>query len=415
MNYKKLTAFTLSIALAGFAALTGETAFAQRESNETQQRPVNPNGIVVDDDNQCPGTDFATIQAAVNASPAGATIQVCPGVYPEQVRINKRLTIVGVEFNNQNQARIQPTAAVANTTSLFDGSPIAAVVVVDGATRVALENLTIDGAGGSPSSCSPIFVGVFYRNSTGTIEAAAVRNIIANGGGCQNGIGIFAQSGGGRRTNLAVTNSSVHDYDKAGIIGNEIGTTLTATGNSVAGRGAVGDTAQNGIQIAFGASGLIEQNSVINNNYTLCVSTQNCPNAAVNIIVVDSNDVRIRANTAGKSQVNIFADGDRTEVNGNTVQDSDVFDGIVLIGNGSDARANRIFNSDRAGITVSGSSNRVRNNFINEAQIGVQVTDGADNNIGNNNLFNTATNTTTGAAARSNSAAQPFQVNAVRF
>lgn len=414
MNYKKLTTLIASIALVGFVAATGETVFAQREANEAQARPVNPGGIVVDDDNQCPGTDFATIQAAVNASPVGSTIQVCPGVYPEQVRINKRLTVVGVEFNNQNQARIQPTAAVANTTSLFDGSPIAAVVVVDGAARVTLENLTIDGAG-SLNACSPIFVGVFYRNSTGTIEAAAVRNIIANGGGCGNGIGIFAQSGGGRRTNLAVTNSSVHDYDKVGIAGNEVGTTLTATGNQVAGRGVVGDTAQNGIQIAFGASGVIEQNSVINNNFSLCVSAQNCPNAAVNIIVVDSNDVRVRANTAGKSQVNIYAQGDRTEVNGNTVQDSDVFDGIVLIGNGGDARANRIFNSDRAGITVSGSSNRVRSNFVNEAQIGVQVTDGDSNNIGGNTFFNTAINTTTGAATRNSTAAAPARISAVRF
>ena len=46
---------------------------------------VNPGGIVVDDNNACPGTDFMSIQAAVTASPAGSKIQVCPGTYNEQV------------------------------------------------------------------------------------------------------------------------------------------------------------------------------------------------------------------------------------------------------------------------------------------------------------------------------------------
>ena len=40
------------------------------------------------------GTRFATITAAVAASPSGSTIYVCPGTYPEQVTITtSKLTI----------------------------------------------------------------------------------------------------------------------------------------------------------------------------------------------------------------------------------------------------------------------------------------------------------------------------------
>lgn len=427
MNYRKLTNSTLSIALAGFLTLTGATAFAQRGGDdggqtERQPRVVNPNGIVVDDNNQCPGTDFATIQAAVNASPAGSTIQVCPGVYNEQVRITKRLTLMGVEFNNENQARIQPAAVAANSTSLFDNSPIAAIVLVDRTSRVTIENITVDGASNT-LGCLPTLVGVFFRNASGTIDSAAVRNIVANNTpGCQNATAIFAQSGGnGGRTNLSVLNSSVHDYDKNGIVGNEVGTTLNATGNAVSGRGVVNDAAQNGIQIGFGASGQIAENTVINHVYGLCVSAQNCPNAAVNIIVFQANDVRIRNNTAGKANVNIFTVGDRTDANTNTVLDADVFDGIVLVGNGSDARANRIFNSDRAGITVSGNQNRVRGNFVNEAQTGIFIAAGSNNNFGNNTFVNTVVNTTTASGTANDAArtvastSEEVRVSPVRF
>lgn len=425
MNFKKRTNIFSTLCLATVLSVFGGAASAQgsaeRSSNnngdeQRQAQPVNPNGIVVDDNGACPGTDFTTIQAAINASPAGSTIQVCPGVYREQIRIAKRITLVGVEFNNQGQARIQPQTVAANTTSLFDNSPIAALVVVDNANRVTLENLTVDGASNT-LGCSPTLVGIFYRNASGTIESAAVRNIVANNTpGCGNATAIFAQSGGsGGRTNLTVSNSSVHDYDKNGIIGNEIGTTLNATGNAVSGRGSVQDTAQNGIQIAFGASGQIEDNAIINNVYAACVSPANCPTAATNILVFQSNDVRVRNNTAGNSNANILAAGDRNDINQNTILDSNVFDGIVLVGNGNDARANRIFNSDRAGITVEGNQNRVRNNFVNEAQNGVLITGGSNNNIGNNNGFFNVVNTTTTATSGARVAAAQVNASPVRF
>ncbi|MFR9780858.1 NosD domain-containing protein [Micromonospora sp. MS34] len=52
--------------------------------------------LVVDRDRaQCGSADFTSIQAAVDAAPAGAVVRVCPDIYPESVRVDKPLTLWG--------------------------------------------------------------------------------------------------------------------------------------------------------------------------------------------------------------------------------------------------------------------------------------------------------------------------------
>src|ERR1700738_1538108 len=86
--------------------------------------------LLVDDDKvQCPTATFTKIQDAVNAAPNGATIRVCAGTYKEQVTImSKSLTI-----NGDNGAIVMPTGVPLTIGSLFDGSPIAAVIVATNA------------------------------------------------------------------------------------------------------------------------------------------------------------------------------------------------------------------------------------------------------------------------------------------
>src|SRR6516165_6574893 len=42
------------------------------------------------------GTQFSTIQSALDASPAPDTVEVCPGQYPEQITITKPVTLEGI-------------------------------------------------------------------------------------------------------------------------------------------------------------------------------------------------------------------------------------------------------------------------------------------------------------------------------
>ena len=44
------------------------------------------------------GTRFSTIQAALDASPAPNTVEVCPGQYGEQITITKPVTLEGIDL-----------------------------------------------------------------------------------------------------------------------------------------------------------------------------------------------------------------------------------------------------------------------------------------------------------------------------
>jgi pectin methylesterase-like acyl-CoA thioesterase len=104
----------------------------------------------------CPGGTFSTIQSAVDVANAGDTVQVCAGLYPEQVTITKALTVQGLALGNANAVVILPptTGLVANTTETSGPLlPEAAQVLVQtpkgtgGSINVTLRDLTIDGIG----------------------------------------------------------------------------------------------------------------------------------------------------------------------------------------------------------------------------------------------------------------------------
>jgi hypothetical protein len=352
---------------------------------------------VIDDDGRASSVscDAATatldsIQSAVDVSSSGDTILVCPGVYEEQVKIvSKDLTIRGVTSGTLNAALVKPRSMTANSTNTSSGETVAAIIAVEDSGDVTLINLTVDGSDNGLTGCDPTLIGVFYRNASGRIEAAAVRNIRLGTGleGCQSGIGIFAQGGrGGGTSRLTVDGSTVHDYQKAGIVANEERTELTATANSIVGDGVTTALAQNGIQIGFGAEGIITFNSISNHVYQCA---EFICDASTNILVIQADRVTITGNATTKSVVNIFlSESNRSEVDANFVSDSDVFDGIAVVGSRNNVRFNRIFDSDEFGVYVEGDDNRIATNRINDAPCGI-FTVGDDNTLEDNTFFNT--------------------------
>lgn len=217
-----------------------------------------------------PGT-HSTIQAAVD-DPACSNIDVGPGTFPEQVTVTRsNVTITG---SGAASTSIRPAAVSATTTSLFSGSPIAAIFLVDGASGVTIEDLTVDGSLAAPNACAPTFVGIFYRAGSGAISGTRVTNIFNPAvPGCQGFLGIFVQSGNGgpgKNANVVIDGNTVDNYGKNGITANEPGTFVSVSNNTVTGRGqlALGDAAQNGVQLANGAHGKVTNNIISNNYYT---------------------------------------------------------------------------------------------------------------------------------------------------
>jgi len=180
---------------------------------------------------------FATIQAAVTASPSGTTIDVCPGTYAEQVKITKSLTLIGVESGTSDAAVVvPPSGGLAQNGSDIFGNPVAAQIFVLAATgRVTISNLTVDGSGNNLAGCgAPELEGIYFQNTSGEIANNVVRNQYqtdyADFGGCQNGLAINVESLTGAQT-ISVSNNSVRSYQKNGITA-----TGAATGRVVRGR-----------------------------------------------------------------------------------------------------------------------------------------------------------------------------------
>jgi nitrous oxidase accessory protein NosD len=264
---------------------------------------------------------------------------------------------------------------------------------VQDATGVDIHDVIVDGSNGGITECAPDFIGIFYRNASGDISRVAVRNVklVATLNGCQSGSAILVQSGGGAISNVGIEEGSIHDYQKNGITANEVGTQVHIEGNVVTGIGATTGAAQNGIQIGFGASGSITRNTVANHIWSPCVSTTVCDFNASDILVFQSDNVSVEHNRAGVSQAGVAILANHARVTNNRVFDTQIFDGIQLIGNDNDAKNNNIVHSDESGVFIQGNNNVVVQNSINEAAFGVLKIAGSSGNvIAANTFFNAA-------------------------
>src|SRR5580704_11381477 len=257
-----------------------------------------------------PGTHYPSIQAAVSAaellSPP-AIVRVCPGTYAEQVKITGALTLEGVPGSGASAGEdavvITPPASglTQSTTDLRGG--VAAQIFVTGTTSVSISNLTVDGTGNQVSGDD--LRGILYQDASGTVNHVAVRNEVPNDTptGAQSGQGIFVETTSSSSADLTVENSSVHNYNKNGIVARYAGATLTATGNYVQGAGPISYIAQNGIEIAFsGAGGSIKDNTVIDNFYIPTSSS------ASDILLFDAKEdgsVTVSGNIVGNSNIAI--------------------------------------------------------------------------------------------------------------
>jgi parallel beta-helix repeat protein len=344
--------------------------------------------LVVDDDKvECPNAGFTRIQDAVDAASPGDQIHICKGVYVEQVTIRKTLTIEA-----DNGVILMPSAMQANTTSLFDASPIATALLVSNATGVSISGLTVDGINSGISECAPDLIGISFQNASGELERIAVRNfkLAAALNGCQSGTGIFVQSGNGGVSKVEIDDCTIHDFQKNGITADEIGTVTIIRRNVVTGVGPTSGAAQNGVQIGFGATGSILDNVVTNNVWAPCTAVSTCTAVATNILVTQSDNVEVSGNTAGISQVNVFVHGNNAEIERNETFASVVFDGIRLEGDQSRVRQNHILNGAESGIFLSGNNNVVTDNVVTEAAIGILKETGSSGNIiRGNRFFNT--------------------------
>ena len=354
---------------------------------------------------------YSTITLAVNAVSPGSTIRVCPGTYPEQVVINKNLTLTGYASGSaDNPVVVIPSGGfVPNTVTLTNGGAIAAQILVEyPATDVTIRNLAVDGSNSNLNNgCGdPPLIGVYYEGASGKIESVAVRNQAQNAEnfGCQSSaaLGILVESGNSENSTVRIENSTVHGFQKNGITANEAGTAVAITGNSVIGAGPV-NTGQNGIQVAFGATGSVENNIVGDVDFNGDPSE----GTATGILVYGSGGMTIRGNSVSNTQsgiATVTADtftADRNQITNNLVTNTHLGDGIDACSNSNFIGRNTVSTSDESGIHLdgscgsTGSSNVVFRNAVNEACAAI-LQGGSSNAIFFNTYANVANTTLAG-------------------
>lgn len=270
---KKRLAF-IAVALLGTACFgVGQAAAAGGHAAVTT--------FIVDDDgyatppSNCAGMTPAptSIEAAVEAAPPGAVINVCPGTYTEQVSFEPDDDGTTIRSIVRRAAIIK--APLTIVTNVVDEM---AIVHVNGATGIRILSFSISGPG--PGPCNSIHYGVWVENGgSAAIDDNHVVDIRDEDpvsldpplSGCQNGVGIQV----GRKYfdgptvgTATITNNLIDRYQKNGMTIDNSGSSATVVDNRVIGAGATPAIAQNGIQISRGAYANVRDNEVSDNIYT---------------------------------------------------------------------------------------------------------------------------------------------------
>jgi hypothetical protein len=257
------------VALAGLATLPAAASAASPATLWVAPAPVvvssalSATPTVATAGTSCANPGYHTIQSAIAAAPAGATINICAGTYVEQLTITQSVSLVA-----QGAVTVQLPAAPANGTTACDAANVAAGfqpdqsgVVICGAATVNIQGLTVDAAwpgGTCYDSLWGILVGGGATLNLTKSSVTAAGAVPLNG--CQGGVAV--QVGMAWTTPVEVghanlLNDSVSGYQKNGITVDGKGSSANIAATTVAGIGATAQIAQNGIQISNGALGTI--------------------------------------------------------------------------------------------------------------------------------------------------------------
>ncbi len=218
------------------------------------------------------------VQLAINAYPGG-TICLGPGSFPEQLTIDSSGTTL--HGDGATKTFIDPAGPLAVNTYDYDrGESAAAIILVEGTSGtpatgvsgVTVEDLGVNGTSGQStfSNCSVGYFGVDYQASSGTLTESAIDNVALPTSlfGCQQGLAVYAYNGYfDGQTNFApdtvtISHNSIVGFDKNAVTCDDPQETCTISSNSILGVGATALTAQNGVQVAFGAAATVSLNTI---------------------------------------------------------------------------------------------------------------------------------------------------------
>ncbi len=302
----------------------------------------------------CKAGSLPTITAALAATPQPNVVKVCPGTYPEQVNITYAVILEGMISGNGGDVIIAspPNGLVVNARDDL-GDPIAAQVYVENNPGpIQISDITLDAANNEVQSPAYV-VGIFFQNSSGTVNHVATRNQIGGNGG----VGMWIE-GGLLLPAVTVENSSIRSFDDIGIWTqtNAAASELTVTIKDNDVNGGFGSGVIGKLEIAMGPGA------------TSTISGNNLAGGVTGVIAVTSASGSIS--------------GNRLLNNGTA---------IAINGGGVSVTSNNIFLSSIEGIVLdSALLPAIRGNTITGCPIGIELNGFADGNMHSNTIMDGA-------------------------
>lgn len=330
------------------------------------------------------------IQSAINTAASGSTVCLDAAIYPENIVINKPLTLEGVGYtihdddshDSNSVAILEPTTLASPTFDIDNPSnPSDPIILVQGGstglTDVTIQNLEVNGniIGSNLTDCgsdanNPEPIGIMFQSASGTINDVASLDVESGKTlfGCQTdaGLGIFVQTAAGLNSNVLIKNSNVIGYQKNGITCNDAGTACDVSNDVVVGTGQTTLTAQNGVQIAFGATGTIQNNEISGDSYNATCDTEDYFTScyqATGILLYDAPGVTTSDNKVSLSDIGIFAGSD----------------GTLPLSSNDNASNNVLLKNYGYGIVFDSFNGTSSNNSFRENPVGLLVTDYSTN------------------------------------
>jgi hypothetical protein len=233
---------------------------------------------------------------------------------------------------------------------------------------VNISNLIVDGRNNGIAACgSPIFVGIMYVNASGTVTSVVARHQRIGVEPCSFGTdGILVRSTG-VASNVTIQNSTVHHFGSLGIYAFGIGANVTVRNNTLLGI-PNSLTPGNGIDLAFGARGVITGNTVSDLVWAPG-ATPSFVNASWGILLECVTGVTVSGNTITNSQAGIvvssfacqafYPEPDHNTILNNKVLGSLTYDGIAVCGNSNLIQGNTIAAADQAAIHLASNTDNV--------------------------------------------------------
>ncbi len=337
----------------------------------------------------------AIVQNGVDLAAVGGTVNVSPGTYLGQVVINHKNITLQATAPGVVIAAPDPVIPGQPSLPLCDPASVRRpVICVDNSSNVIIKGLTVDGRDQGDNNYS--LVGIDYFNAGGTVQGNTIKNIRnSTFSGVQAGVAMYAYNLDGTPRTLNVIDNNIFDYQKNGMALSGNGLTVNVQNNTVTGAGPTSITAQNGIQVSYGATGTISGNTVSGNFWTGTYGGSNDPisdpnaDSAAGILIYQpaSTAIQVFNNEVFGNQFGIAAfDTPDLNIHDNTIQ------GMPHTGFGYPA-----------GIVLSNSDGTIQNNTITINDYGVLVFDTSDpvgihnNSITDNTLYGVWSNTLTDA------------------